>query len=332
MVQVMLAGGAVVAAAPLTRAFAQEATPSASPVAAEFPLTVTTANGTTELAAAAERVVALSFPDVDTVVALGVTPVGVQPDPFTETGIPVWLTDALLPDETTVLNITEEVPLEDVVALNPDLIIDTLGSRSASVFDTMNAIAPTLSGLPELQVDVVTDRTRLIGQLLGKSAEAEAVLASVDAGIEAFKAEFPQLEGTTFAFGTVRSAEAIGVIREDSHFAVQLFSRFGMSVTPALRSDDRELQGTAGAVSISLEEIQLIESDVVFLAYGSAEVQAEIEASPLYQSLSTVQRGNFIAIPLEMATAMNVPSVANIPWTLDQLREMFHGLDFVREG
>ncbi|MCA9860841.1 MAG: hypothetical protein KC438_14025, partial [Thermomicrobiales bacterium] len=126
--------------------------------------------------------------------------------------------------------------------------------------------------------------------------------------------------------------ENIGVIVSPDHFVVQLLSRFGLSVAPALLDSDLPARGAPGSVSISWEQVQLLDADIIMLGFSNPELQQQFEESPLFGSLAAAQRGNFLTITSEMATALNVPSAGNILWTLDQLRDLFQQLDFIREA
>src|SRR3712207_1214756 len=97
------------------------AEPSASSDA--FPVTIENKFGTTEIPAEPQRVVTVGFNDQDFVLALGVTPVGERENlgEYDASTRP-WAED-LLPAEDIPTVGGEEINLEAVAALQPDLIV-----------------------------------------------------------------------------------------------------------------------------------------------------------------------------------------------------------------
>jgi iron complex transport system substrate-binding protein len=78
-----------------------------------------------------------------------------------------------------------EPDMEAVAALAPDLII--VGGRSAPQYDALSALGPTidLTVEPTNQMQAVRDNTLSLGRLFGREAEAEALIAELDAEIAA---------------------------------------------------------------------------------------------------------------------------------------------------
>lgn len=303
---------------------AADASPAASPAAGGFPIEVTTAAGTAVVPAPAERVIALSFPDVDTVVALGVVPVAMQYDCYTETGISAWFDGVIAPEDTALLPFAATtLPLEDLVAARPDLILDTIGFRTADAYSQVAEIAPTVSGLPADTTDALTDRTRLIGRLLGKEAEAEEALATAQTAIDAVPATFPGLDGLTYTYGYVRTANEIGVVTDPANFTTRLFDGWGMGVTPSLTGDDVTSNPGPGGILVSWEQIQLLDADAIFLGFVSPDLQDQFEASPLFSQLEAVKNGHYFPLTQELTVAIQLPSVANLPWVVEQLTPAF---------
>ncbi len=96
----------------------------------EFPRTVEHANGTTEIEAKPERVVVLDTGELDDVIALGITPVGM----VTTKGanpVPSYLAEKTQGVET--VGTISELDLEKIASLEPDLI---LGSQRVPTSST----------------------------------------------------------------------------------------------------------------------------------------------------------------------------------------------------
>jgi iron complex transport system substrate-binding protein len=125
---------------------------SRPPEAAEtegFPVTVEHDLGTTDIPAAPERVVTVGLTEQDTVLALGLTPVGVtewygdQPHATWP-----WAQDELGDAEPTVLSQTDGLQYEAIAALDPDLILGLNAGLDEESYERLSEIAPTVAHPP----------------------------------------------------------------------------------------------------------------------------------------------------------------------------------------
>lgn len=133
---------------------------------------VTHARGTTAVPAAPERVVTLEPLELDTAVAVGITPVGAAVA-NTTTGVPAYLGVEGVEPVGTV----SEPDLEAIAALKPDLILGT-ESRHSGLYDQLSAIAPTV--FIATQADPWRDNAELIGDALGRADDVKAAVTAVD--------------------------------------------------------------------------------------------------------------------------------------------------------
>lgn len=130
--------------------------------------TVEHARGTTEVPSQPSRIVTLEPVELDTAVALGVTPVGAAVA-SNVAGIPAYLGV----DGVTPVGTVPEPDLEAIAALKPDLILGT-ESRHSKLYEQLSAIAPTV--FMKTQADPWQQNVRLIGEALGKEGQAQALL------------------------------------------------------------------------------------------------------------------------------------------------------------
>jgi len=130
------------------------------------------ARGTTQVPADPERVVALEPLELDTAVALGVTPVGAAVA-SNVTGVPGYLGVSGVKPVGTV----PEPDLEAIAALKPDLILGT-EARHSALYDQLNSIAPTV--FIATHADPWRDNAALIAEALGRADEVRALLGAVD--------------------------------------------------------------------------------------------------------------------------------------------------------
>lgn len=128
------------------------------------------ARGTATVPDAPQRVVVLEPLELDTAVALGVTPVGAAVASNTA-GIPAYLgVDGVEPVGTV-----PEPDIEAIAALEPDLILGT-ESRHSKLYEQLDSIAPTV--FMASQSDPWQENAELIGEALGKSDELDDLLGA----------------------------------------------------------------------------------------------------------------------------------------------------------
>src|SRR3712207_1306547 len=131
--------------------------------------TVTHAMGTTDVPANPQRVVVLDTGELDSALALGVTPVGAV-TAFADGEFPAYLSDHVASIQK--VGTIAEPNLEAIVALNPDLIISSK-LRHEDIYPQLSQIAPTV--FAERVGVVWKDNFKLHAEALGKTAEAQQV-------------------------------------------------------------------------------------------------------------------------------------------------------------
>ncbi|MCM3656281.1 iron-siderophore ABC transporter substrate-binding protein [Agromyces mediolanus] len=146
------------------------------------------ARGTTEVPAAPQRVVALEPVELDTAVALGITPVGAAVA-SNVAGVPDYLGVTGVQPVGTV----PEPDLEAIAALKPDLILGT-EARHSKLYEQLSAIAPTV--FMQTQADPWQENVLLIGAALGQPEEAKALLDGFNERCDRIAEEF-DVEGKT---------------------------------------------------------------------------------------------------------------------------------------
>ncbi len=135
---------------------------------------VDTATGMATAPAQPDTVVALDLAAIDTLTALGVTLDGVP-----QITPPAYLTEAF--EGVEIVGTLFEPDFEALAVLAPDLIV--AGGRSQTQVEPLSAIAPTLDMTIAVE-DVVGQAERralAYGTIFGKEAEAEALIADLDA-------------------------------------------------------------------------------------------------------------------------------------------------------
>lgn len=306
-----LAGGTAAASTP------DDSTAATSPVATDAessapftPVTIEHRYGTTEVAERPERIVSLDGQWTDTLVALGAPPVGFAVDAYAD-GIFPWLGDAL--DDSTAVDVTDGIPLEQVAALDPDLIVISWAAEDEAMYDDLRAIAPTITSVSDAVVDPWQDIAGAAGQVLGMTDEADTLIADIDAQVAAVAAELPTLAGKTFAFANYVPGDQIYVLTDPADGAIAFFMSLGLELPEALQGAEGP---AAGRFEVSFEQISMLDADVLIMLTNGADT-ADITG---FDQLRAVQQGSWIVLDYDAAVSLNVPSVLSLPYGIEAVR------------
>ncbi|MFB5268420.1 ABC transporter substrate-binding protein [Paenibacillus enshidis] len=151
------------------------------------PITIQHDKGTLTLDKPATRVVSLDWMFTESLVALGMQPVGNAENEEYKN----WVTsEAAVTDTVVELGIKDEPDLEAIVALKPDLIIAGTAYQEG-IYEQLNAIAPTMmfTQYPADgdQYTRMMDIFHEIAAAVGKTEEAEQYVAGLDRHYEEAK-------------------------------------------------------------------------------------------------------------------------------------------------
>ncbi|MGH8933793.1 MAG: ABC transporter substrate-binding protein, partial [Egibacteraceae bacterium] len=145
-----------------------------------FPVTIDGAFGPTRIERRPARVAAVGFlRDGDDALALGITPVlmGVSGN-FPE-GLAPWTRAALGSATPPTVDVSEDLPLEQVAAARPDLILATDDRTLADHHDRLTGIAPVLAYTVGAEAEPWRLRAERIGRALGRSQRAGEVVRGI---------------------------------------------------------------------------------------------------------------------------------------------------------
>lgn len=237
--------------------------PEADKAAASSPThEVAHARGTTAVPNSPQRVVVLEPVELDTAVALGVTPVGAAVA-SNVAGIPKYLGV----DKVSPVGTVPEPDLEAIAALKPDLILGT-ESRHAKLYDKLSAIAPTV--FMKTQADPWQDNVLLIGEALNMRDKAQGLLDGFNNRCKQLKEKY-NIQGKTANMLRPRDETTLSLYGPTS-FAGAALECVGFSI-PAQNWKDG-LQA-----DISPENIGQAKADHLFIPTRNVTDQAGIPAA-----------------------------------------------------
>jgi len=260
------------------------AQPAAAPAAAPESATthtITHAMGESEIPVNPQRVIVLDTGELDNALALGASIIGAPVAEALE--YQAYLADQL--EGITDTGAISEPSLETILTLKPDLILGSK-QRHEAIYEQLSAIAPTVF-TESLRVPW-QDNFKLHAAALGKSAEAEELVAVYDARTAAIKTALgnnpPTISIIRFRPGQVRlylKRSYIGYILQD----------VGLPRPPAQDQD-------VFSSEISLEQVADIDADYIFIT-GYTQDDSDQDAflqSELWTTLGGVQSGHAIDV------------------------------------
>ncbi|WIE72776.1 iron-siderophore ABC transporter substrate-binding protein [Curtobacterium sp. MCJR17_020] len=320
--RVLAAAGAVVAASLVLAGCASGSSSSESSSASSsdgaFPVSITTGLGTTTIDSQPKRVVALGWGDAETALELGVQPVGASDWlAFGGDGVGPWLKDAYTKSPKIIQ--TLEPSYEDILKLNPDLILDVKSSGDKDRYDKLSAIAPTVA-IPkggENYLASTEQQTTMIAKALGKESEGKKLLSDLDDAYAAARKAHPDFEGKTAVVGAY-SSEGFGAYAStDSRSS--FMKNLGFTIPSAI---DKEA-GKAFSVTLSDENLDLLDADLTLILPIYVDA-SKAESDPLFQKVPSVEAGHYIVFDdKDVSSAFSMGTTAAIEWALDKLPAQF---------
>lgn len=249
--------------------------PAASGPPGTFPVTIDHAFGSTTIERKPERVVAIGYNDADFVMSLGVQPVAerefIGDFPFQQRP---WLPQPPLGPTPQVLDATN-LPVEQIAALQPDVILGVYSFIDQGTYDRLSRIAPTVAqstpdGTNPARWD---EQTRITGRALGLPERAEQVVADTRRTFDEARAAYPEFAGKGLSMDFVVEGQPIDLGTDD--LRAQLFAGLGFDVRPDTQN-------------LSLEQQGQLDNDVIVVLGRS---KAESLADPVFAAIPAVREG-----------------------------------------
>ncbi|MEM7142513.1 MAG: ABC transporter substrate-binding protein [Actinomycetota bacterium] len=271
---------------------------------ADFPRTVEHALGSSEIADAPERIVALAgTADFDALLALGVVPFGAASYyPVNAAGgrsFAPWNQEYVGEVETFV-SAFNGLSLEALSALEPDLIVGQVGSVD-DAYDQYSAIAPV--AVHEYPTDW-REPIRIFGDALALEEEAVAAIATIEAEIAAIAERVPD------------PAPSVALITPLVDQVVVYTRTGGPGPANALTEIGIDVIGTDSP--ISYERLgDLSDADWIVLFDFTLDPLEPLLDDPLFNTLPAVQAGRVVQLSPEQSFSWAIETSRSIPATLD---------------
>lgn len=282
--------------------------------------TIEHAFGETVVPADPQRVVTLGWGSADAALALGVVPVGMETQSYgaNEDGVLPWIAEKLdeLGAETpTMFPTTDEAPAyEDILALEPDLILAPYSGITEEQYELLSDIAPTVAYPEEPWTTPWQEVISIVGESLGKSDEAADVLADIDDVIADAAAANPELAGKTVA--SVWDVAGTFYVYRAADPRVSFLFGLGLENAPAV--DELANGESSFYYTLSYEQLDQLHSDIlVNFADTDADAEAFL-AQPYAQAIPAVAAGAVANITgVDLIASVSPPTALSLTWGLD---------------
>jgi iron complex transport system substrate-binding protein len=275
---------------------------STTAASSAFPVTLKHQFGETTIEREPQRVVTIGFNEDDYVLALGVKPVGVRTLLGTfDADDRVWAQEALAGAKPEKVG-GNELELEKIAALRPDLIMGVYSYIDRATYDALSKIAPTVAATRGDRSDSWQDQTLITGRALGKQERAKELVSEVEAKFAQVREEHPDFEGKTLAYTLGFEENGTTYSLEETDLRTQIFTGLGF-----------EIPEEAG--ELSRERLDLIDEDVLVTAGATPADQVPvIRRLDVVKERRVVDMGDF---DTELNGAIGYSSPLSLPRALD---------------
>lgn len=282
------------------------------------PVTIEHAFGETTLEERPDRVASWGWGSNDAAIALGVVPVAMPAQSYggDESGVLPWNRDAIEKSGAqvpTILSEGEEPPYEEIIKASPDVILATYSGITEQQYDKLSKIAATVAYPGEAWSTPWREVITTTGAALGKSAEAEQVLADIDGKIADAADAHPEFQGKTIA-AVADSGSFYVYTPADPRVA--FLEDLGFESAPTV--DDLDTGEATFYFTMSYEEVDKLESDVL-VSYSDTQSAADkFLESESTQTMTQHDRGSIAPIVGEdLVAAVSPPTALSLTWGLD---------------
>ncbi|MBW3558007.1 MAG: ABC transporter substrate-binding protein, partial [Actinobacteria bacterium] len=245
----------------------------------EFPRTIRHAMGETRVERAPARVVTLDTGELDTMVELGIKPVGVVD--YGADGLPAYF-DPKEIQGVEVIGTIDQPNLEAIARLRPELIVSSK-LRHEKLYPQLAQIAPTV--FAERPGVAWKRNFELFAQAVGREKQAVATVERYQRRVAELNEKLP----TPRPAVSVTRIMADGNIRlyQRANFLGLLLTDLGFPRPPAQNVDDF-------AAEVSMEQLDQADGDAIIVAVFDATKNTHDDAvlsSPVWKQLSGVKAG-----------------------------------------
>jgi len=299
-----------------------EATPTAISTAEPhaFPVTIEHAYGSTTIPREPKRIVSIGSSDQDDLLALGVVPVGIQKVTWggNAAGTTPWFQARLKKlggTMPTLLDESDDIPVDEVAALKPDLILATLSGITRAQYDKLSKIAPVVAFPGKPWMTTWQQSLEMTGAAVGRPDLAAKLEKQTEAEFADARKEYPQIQGKTFIWGALDTTDLSQIsYYTPADLRPVFLTDIGMKNAPVI---ERISPKNAFYGQISAERAAELKSDF-FFTYAVKDSDARTFADDkLVGQIPAIRSGHMWASTDNVASnAAGVPTPLSVPYAM----------------
>lgn len=238
-----------------------------------------------------QRIVATDEIALETSLALGLKPIGAA-EPNLVGSRSRHLAGKV--DDVVSLGKTNQLSLERISQLNPDLILGS-GFSLENNYDQFSQIAPTVAFNYVDNHHAWQSTLQRVGEMLNRSQQARQQLENYQDRVEKLRREMGDRLDTTEISVVRFYADGRLEFRDSSSFPGSVLEDVGLP-RPEVQYGNSNSDSTYKLVSP--ERLDLLDGDVMFVALdaGAGEAFAEFQKDPLWQKLEAVQNNQVFTV------------------------------------
>lgn len=311
------------------------APPPGTSAGSGFPATVEHRYGSTTIPAEPQRVVTVGLSDPDFVLALGVKPVAIT-DWYGDypLGIWPWAQQALGDAGPGVMPRPEgdKINFELLAGYRPDLIIGQYTGMTKEEYESASRLAPTVAQSGEHKDYLIPWQvtTRTVGKALGRSAQAEKLIAGLESRFAAVRRERPEFEDATMIVAE-RFETGTTYIRTEKEPQNGVFRDLGFTQPAQIAALLTDEDGYSGNLSDERMDLLDTASVVVWKLFvgdddsgvQQGKVPEELANHPLYPRLKVAREGRDVFVTDKVLLGSVIfGSPLSLPYALDRIVPM----------
>ncbi|MDT5359737.1 MAG: iron complex transport system substrate-binding protein [Mycobacterium sp.] len=286
-------------------------------VAKDGSVTIKHAFGETKIPSPPKRVVSAGYTDQDDLLALGVVPVAVTnwfgDQPF---GVWPWALPKLGTAQPVVLDLSNGIQVDQIAALEPDLIVATNAGMDADTYTKLTAIAPTVaqSG-QDAFFEPWKDQAATIGQAVFKYDEMRKLVSDLDDKfVNAGKNNASFSGKKVFVVRGAFMGDALQIT--PAGWRTDFLTQMGFVIPDGI---DNYVKGGEALVPRDRAASVLDEADALIWTTESDEEHAALLADPTFAKLKATKTNRNVLTGKDLAGAITFATVPSYAMVADQL-------------
>jgi iron complex transport system substrate-binding protein len=289
-----------------------------------YPITVKHAFGETVIQKEPKNVVAISWSNQDTALALGVVPAGISKANYGKTdenGLLPWTGKKykeLGVDKPVVFDDVDGLDYEAISNSNPDVILAAYSGLTKEEYDLLSKIAPVVA-YPKLAWQTYwRDQITTNATAMGKKDEGTKLVSDLDKLIAEKTAKYPSIKGKKVAF-CYFSPTDLGKFYIYTSTDPRAAYLIDLGLVEAQSVKELAKTSTSFALEISSENIDKLTDVDIIVAYGNDALLKQLQGDKLLGTLPAIKNGAVALIEDGSSLAASAtPSALSIPATIDE--------------